>query len=382
MKELTAFIQEVTGDSHLRVEEDLGDGFVRLRSAEAERRQAKQDVRCSEDVVIELLRNARDAHAINMYVAISKEGSARKISVIDDGDGIPASMRQRVFDARVTSKFDTMRMDLWGVHGRGMALYAVKTNARVAEVVASKIDGGTAFFVQTDTDELGERRDQSSMPQFIKDDDGVVTVRGPRNINRTVCEFAYIERAICRVHLGSPAEIAATLWRDARGAVSQSVIAFCRNPEELAVCKRLALATTPDEFAEIASGIGIGISSRTARRIMDAEILPLVPIDRMIEPVSEREARNDRKQEALPGMGDPAAGASPSSGRGDVLDDVLFRDTRGLQVSEKDRVAFNEAVSAAYDRLARSYFLDPNVQPEIRYRRDRIDVFIPVIKEE
>ena len=81
-------------------------------------------------------------------------------------------------------------------------------------------------------------------------------------------------------------------------------------------------------------------------------------------------------------MGDPAAGASPSSGRGDVLDDVLFRDTRGLQVSEKDRVAFNEAVSAAYDRLARSYFLDPNVQPEIRYRRDRIDVFIPVIKEE
>lgn len=381
MKDLAAFIQDVTGDSHLRVEEDLGDGFVRLHSAEAERRQAKQDIRCSEDVVVEMLRNARDAHAATIYVATSKEGSARKIAIIDDGDGIPASMRQKVFDARVTSKLDTMRTDLWGIHGRGMALYAVKTNARTAEVAASKVDGGTAFFVQTDTDELGERRDQSSMPQFIRDDDGIVTVRGPRNINRAVCEFAYVERATCRVYLGSPAEIAATLWRDARAAVSQSVIAFCRNPEELSVCKRLALATTPDEFAEIAAGIGIGISGRTARRIMDAEILPLEPMDRAIEPVSEGEARRNRAQEALPGMGDPAAGASPPPGRGDVLDDVLFRDTRGLQVSEKDRAAFNEAVSAAYERLARSYFLDPNVRPEIRYRRDRIDVFIPVVKE-
>ena len=36
---LEAFIENVCGDSHLRVEADLGDGFVRLRSAEAERRQ-------------------------------------------------------------------------------------------------------------------------------------------------------------------------------------------------------------------------------------------------------------------------------------------------------------------------------------------------------
>lgn len=58
---LTDFIEDVTGDSHLRVEDDLGDGFVRLRVSEAERRQARHDIRSSEDIVIEMLRNARDA---------------------------------------------------------------------------------------------------------------------------------------------------------------------------------------------------------------------------------------------------------------------------------------------------------------------------------
>ena len=49
---LLGFIEEVSGDQHLRVEEDYGQGFVRLRSAEAERRQAKHDIRCVEDIVI------------------------------------------------------------------------------------------------------------------------------------------------------------------------------------------------------------------------------------------------------------------------------------------------------------------------------------------
>ena len=49
---LEAFIENVCGDSHLRVEADLGDGFVRLRSAEAERRQAAHDIRSTEDIVI------------------------------------------------------------------------------------------------------------------------------------------------------------------------------------------------------------------------------------------------------------------------------------------------------------------------------------------
>ena len=79
-------------------------GFVRLRSSEAERRQAAQDIRSSEDIIIEMLRNARDAHASNIFVACTREGSTRRIVMIDDGDGVPKHLQRTVFEPRVTSK--------------------------------------------------------------------------------------------------------------------------------------------------------------------------------------------------------------------------------------------------------------------------------------
>ena len=42
---LARFLDQVSSRSGLRVEHDLGHGFVRLRVSEAERRQAKQDIR-------------------------------------------------------------------------------------------------------------------------------------------------------------------------------------------------------------------------------------------------------------------------------------------------------------------------------------------------
>ena len=101
---LTSFVAKMGGERALRVEENLGDGFVRLRVAEAERRQARHDIRCTEDIVIELLRNARDAGARHIFVATSRDGEQRTITMLDDGSGIPDAMRERIFDARVTSK--------------------------------------------------------------------------------------------------------------------------------------------------------------------------------------------------------------------------------------------------------------------------------------
>ena len=134
---LASFIEDVCGEGHLRVETDLGGGFVRLRSSEAERRQAAQDIRSSEDIIIEMLRNARDAHASNIFVACTREGSTRRIVMIDDGDGVPKHLQQTVFEPRVTSKLDSMHMDKWGVHGRGMALYSIAVNAESATISAS-----------------------------------------------------------------------------------------------------------------------------------------------------------------------------------------------------------------------------------------------------
>ena len=109
--DLISFIASMSGEGNLRVEENLGEGFVRLRVSEAERRQAKHDIQHVEDIVVEMLRNARDAGARNIYVATSKEEGVRTLLFIDDGDGVPEDMRERIFDARVTSKLESMKMD-------------------------------------------------------------------------------------------------------------------------------------------------------------------------------------------------------------------------------------------------------------------------------
>lgn len=376
-QDLRSFVEHVSGESRFRVEADLGNGFVRLKTAEAERRQAKHDIRSSEDIVIEMLRNARDAHAASIYVATWKEGTLRRITMLDDGDGIPESMYERIFEARVTSKLDTMRMDLWGVHGRGMALYAVKVNADDACVVTSKVGGGSSMAVSTDTSKLGEKRDQSTLPRFVLDDSGTLTVRGPRNIVRTAAEFAYIERGTCSVFFGSPAEIAAALWHRGRASVPSSTVAFCSDPGALDVCNRLALGTTPEEFAQIAASLGLPLSSRTARRVMDGEIGSPQPLAALIRPTAPGKDTEDAvgKRERNHGKAGNAHGEG-----GSVPSPALFRDARGLHIDEGDRRAFAEAVAGAFSELAQRYYLVPDVDPDIRIRRDRIDITIALRK--
>ena len=165
-KSLESFVEEVSGTSHLRVEHDFGDGFVRLRTSEAERRQAIQDIRSVESIVLELLRNSRDAHATKIFVAMSREGAKRSLTVVDDGDGIPKTMHGHVFEPRVTSKLDTSHIDAWGMHGRGMALYSISVNADDAEIMRSEVGLGCAIKVDVNTEKLSEKSDQSSFPTF------------------------------------------------------------------------------------------------------------------------------------------------------------------------------------------------------------------------
>ena len=223
--DLLGFVSSLRGGDGLRVEETLGDGYVRLRVSEAERRQAKHDVRCMEDAVIELLRNSRDAQATRIFVGTAREGDLRTIVVADDGVGIPPEMHARVFDARVTSKLDTMRMDRWGVHGRGMALFSIRENARSAEVMRSGVGCGCALRVVFDVSQLPERADQSTWPT-VTGDVGNYTIRGPHNIYHTCVEFALEERGTCNVYVGSPSEVLSTMRVR---ALEQSRGAFCRS---------------------------------------------------------------------------------------------------------------------------------------------------------
>ena len=108
--ELISFIASMSGEGNLRVEENLGEGYVRLRVSEAERRQAKHDIQHVEDIVIEMLRNARDAGADKVFLATTKEDGVRTLVFLDNGSGVPQDMQEQIFDARVTSKLESMKM--------------------------------------------------------------------------------------------------------------------------------------------------------------------------------------------------------------------------------------------------------------------------------
>ena len=355
---LISFVASLSGEGNLRVEENLGEGFVRLRVSEAERRQAKHDIQHVEDIVIELLRNARDAGASKIYVATAKEEGIRTIVVIDDGCGIPADMQDRIFEARVTSKLETMSMDRWGVHGRGMALFSIRQNTTAAEVVASAPGLGSSFRVVANTSALPERTDQSTWPEVEKDEGGAYAcTRGPHNIVRAVCEFALTERDDCDIYFGSPAEIAATLYDQASRSVDPAQLLFIDSEDAIPVVSRLGCASDAADFIRIASSIGLDMSERTAHRILAGSIKPLRSVASRLIRSHSRKPR--AKQEV-----------------------DLSRDSRGLKIASEDVDAFSRAVERDFNEIASRYYLYLKDEPKVRVGHDSITVTLEVGKEE
>lgn len=346
------------GERALRVDENLGDGYVRLKVSEAQRRQAQQDIRHLEDIVVELLRNSRDAGARSIFVSSSREGGIRTLTVIDDGVGIPLALQDRIFDARVTSKLDTMRTDRWGVHGRGMALYSVRENVLSARVVCSAPGQGSSIQVLSDTGSLPERADQSSWPVVERGDEGAPhVVSGPHNVIRTCVEFALEERGQCRVYLGSPAEIAATLVKVSQMRVDPTGLLFVDDFGTLGCVERFALASDVHDLLSIAASIGLEMSERTAHRILSGQIRPLRDVL----------ARHTHEP----------------SGRGCAHAPVnLARDQRHLHISGDDLGEFSRAMERDFARLAERYYLSLEREPQVSVRSGKIVVTFSVIQDD
>ena len=356
--ELISFIASMSGEGNLRVEENLGEGYVRLRVSEAERRQAKHDIQHVEDIVIEMLRNARDAGASRIYLAATKEEGVRTLLFLDNGSGVPEDMQERIFDARVTSKLESMKMDRWGVHGRGMALFSIKQNTDEARVVTSGPDLGSAFKVSVACNRLSERADQSTWPQAVKDENGrYVCARGPHNIIRAACEFSLEELRGCDVYLGSPSEIAATLRAHAVSALDTTQLLFIDDEHELPVVDRLGLASDAEDLMRLCAGLGIEMSERTAHRVLSGQI----------KPVRSVSARLLRERDSSP--------SQPQQ-----ID--LSKDRRGLKIAKDDIARFSRAVERDFSDLASRYYLNLNGDPKIRVTKDRITVTFDLSKEE
>lgn len=329
--DLISFVSSFEGGDGLRVEESLGGGYVRLRVSEAERRQAKHDIRCVEDAVIELLRNSRDAGARHIYLSTSREGSVRTICVIDDGSGIPQNMHEKVFDARVTSKLDSMLMDRWGVHGRGMALYSISQNALEARVMTSIVGTGTSIRCSFDVSSITERADQSTWPT-ISPASGHHEVRGPKNIPRACVEFALEAKDICNVYVGSPSEIVATM-RSLEGWTSE--------------------AADARELQQMAQRLGLEMSERTAHRIIKHEIAPL---------------RNARSRVI-------------GSARAQSLESSLAHE-RTLSLSKEDREELSRMMERDFETIAKRYYVVPVGKPRITSSKGCVRVVFEYLEDD
>lgn len=361
---LSGFIESVTGDQHLRIQDDLGDGFVRLRAAEAQRRQAQQDIRSFEDVVIEMLRNSRDAHAHAIFVATWTETNQRRLTILDDGDGIPHHMHETVFEPFVTSKLDSFHADRWGVHGRGMALYSIRQNVESAQVIASEPGLGSVFSVQADLQTPGEKRDQSSIPIISRDAEGKPVLRGPHNIIRTVLEFAIEERTNISVYFGSCASIVATLYQLGASAVSRLSSVFSSYTEETPYIHRFAYIADAESLASLAGELGLPISTRTAHRIINEEIEPLNPHLALLSQSKSGTTDNVQKNiEASLKQKNPDL-ASPD-----------------VKITNQDRAEFIREIQEPFVKLAQAYYLDPSVEISSFVRNHELVIRIPLRKE-
>ena len=163
------FFTDLNIAEQLKVEEDLGSGYVKLKISESERRQALQDIKCVEDIVVELLRNSRDAGSKNIFIATKKtEQKRRLIYCIDDGRGIPQKFHNLIFQSRVTSKLEDGAKDFYGFHGRGMALFSIKLNVEDIRIIYSDLKKGTSMLVDVDLEKIPEKKDQSALPRHHK----------------------------------------------------------------------------------------------------------------------------------------------------------------------------------------------------------------------
>jgi hypothetical protein len=352
---LIDFVSSVSGEAYLKVEESLGDGYVRLRTSEAERRQAKHDIRGVEDIVVELLRNARDAHAQRVYIASAREGDRRSLTMIDDGVGVPNHLHGLIFEPRVTSKLETMVMDRWGVHGRGMALYSIGQNVVHAGVAASAAHKGTAITIVTDTTQLPERTDQSTWPMVELDETGRPHVaRGPHNIIRRVVEFA-CEHPELEVYYGTPTEILSTLHLLGRERMDTAELMFCDDLDRLHVWLRPAACDEAMDLVDAAASIGVHVSERTAHRILAGELAALEPV------ATQAQAADEPERQAAPD---------------------IYRDRRTLRIAAGDLARFKAELEHAFDAIAEKYYLNLCGEPRVSIGSDEIRVRFSVEKED
>ncbi len=270
---------------------DLGSGFARLTGAEGARR-GPSPLACVEDALLELLRNARDAHANNIYVATTlKNRRYRTLTVIDDGQGLRETHKASIFEPGVTSRhLHPVLTPGEAPHGAGLSLYHIRNAALSAEVLSTS--SPTSIKVVFDTRTLPERTLQSA------------TRPSQTNLLATLKHFAAHNP---NLYYASPAPILATLLKNH-------------------IIQRPA---TTGELWRAASGLGLEVSLRTVQRLWRGEIAPVSPVAGEVGGGQGGERQSERASREAPVL------ALGEEERGSITD-ILRRAARAsyLEVGE------------------------------------------------
>jgi hypothetical protein len=223
---------------------DLGAGFARLTGVEGLRRSPRR-LRSVEDALVELLRNARDAGARNVYVASSLRARRyRALTVIDDGRGIPETHKRMIFEPGVTTRHLRPVEDVaaGSAHGAGLSLHHIKNAAVTAEVCSAS--SPTSLRVVFDTEFLPERSLQSnSRPSGS-------------NLPATLAKFVQAPNAP-RLYHASPSRILSRL-------LNHRIIQRSRNSQ--------GNEGEASRVREAALGLGLEVSLRTVQRVLAGRI--------------------------------------------------------------------------------------------------------------
>ena len=288
--DIKKFLSELGLDNVLNVEQDLGEGYVKLRISEAERRQSLQDIKSVEDIVIELLRNSRDAGAKNIFIGTKKiEDKKRFIYFIDDGKGIPKKFHELIFEARITSKLENAVKDIYGFHGRGMALFSIKLNVDEIKVVYSGEDSGTVFFLDIDLNKIPEKKDQSVLPQIVELDGDLNIIGGVNNIPKTLVEFN-LQNPNINIFYGTQSQIIMSMRNNFKNFAGDEVfpkfedwgnlLEYLDNNKKIKSSYMPALSDDYLVLGKIVKNFfNMEISERTIQRIIYEEFKPVQPLD-------------------------------------------------------------------------------------------------------
>ena len=116
-----------------------------LASVLADQIAAGEVVERPASVVKELVENAIDAHSTQIDITVEESG-LKRISVVDDGDGIADDQAEMAFKRHATSKI-TDRRDLFKVKSLGFRGEALPSIASVADVTMTTSTGGVGTLI-------------------------------------------------------------------------------------------------------------------------------------------------------------------------------------------------------------------------------------------